>query len=73
MPSIKSLPVMSIETYEATSGKLELYRLLDEGRTAVKNGRKRPLADVMADIKQEITNTPTVFCAPCHTGLMGII
>ncbi len=48
------LVVMSIETYEMLNGKLELYRLLDEGRAAVKEGRKRPLADVMRDIRQEI-------------------
>ena len=50
------LAVMSIEVYEQLSGKLELYRLLDEGRTAVKAGKKRPLEDVMRDIKQEINN-----------------
>jgi len=48
------LAVMSIETYEMLNGKLELYGLLDEGRAAVKEGRKRPLADVMHDIRQEI-------------------
>ena len=48
------LAVMSIETYEMLNGKLELYRLLDESKAAVKAGRKRPLADVMHDIKQEI-------------------
>lgn len=48
------LVVMSIETYEMLNGKLELYRLLDESKAAVKAGRKRPLADVMHDIKQEI-------------------
>jgi len=48
------LAVMSIETYEMLNGKLELYRLLDESRAAVKEGRKRPLADVMRDIRQEI-------------------
>jgi len=32
------LAVMSIETYEALSGKLELYRLLDEGRAAIRAG-----------------------------------
>ncbi|HAU32023.1 MAG: Prevent-host-death family protein [Desulfotomaculum sp. 46_296] len=48
------LAVMSIETYETLKGKLELYHLLDEGRTAVKEGRKRPLEDVMRDIKQEL-------------------
>ncbi len=50
------LAVMSIETYEMLNGKLELYRLLDEGRSAVKGGRKRPLTDVMRDIRQEIAN-----------------
>lgn len=50
------LVVMSIETYEALNGKLELYRLLDEGRVAVKSGKKRPLQEVMKDIKQDIVN-----------------
>jgi PHD/YefM family antitoxin component YafN of YafNO toxin-antitoxin module len=48
--------VMNIEAFEALSGKLELYRLLDEGRAAVKEGQKRPLADVMRDLKQDIAN-----------------
>jgi prevent-host-death family protein len=48
------LAVMSIETYEMLTGKLELYQLLDEGRTAVKAGRKRPLQNVMQDIRQEM-------------------
>lgn len=50
------LAVMSIETYEALSGKLELYRLLDEGRVAVKAGKKRPLNEVMKDIKRGISD-----------------
>jgi PHD/YefM family antitoxin component YafN of YafNO toxin-antitoxin module len=50
------LAVMSIEAYEMLSGKLELYRLLDEGMAAVKEGRKRPLEDVMRDIRQEIAD-----------------
>jgi PHD/YefM family antitoxin component YafN of YafNO toxin-antitoxin module len=50
------LAVMSIETYEMLNGKLELYRMLDEGRAAVKEDRKRPLEDVMRDIRQEITD-----------------
>jgi len=48
------LAVMSIEIYEQLNGRLELYRLLDEGRAAVKAGKKRALEDVMRDIKQEI-------------------
>ncbi len=50
------LAVMSIEMYEMLSGRLELYRLLDEGRTAVKEGKKRPLTDVMKDLRQEIAD-----------------
>ncbi len=50
------LAVMSIETYEALSGKLELYRLLDEGRMAVKAAKKRPLQEVMKDIKRGISD-----------------
>lgn len=50
------LAVMSIETYEALSGKLELYRLLDEGMAAVKAGKKRPLQEVMKDIKRSISD-----------------
>ncbi len=50
------LAVMSIETYEVLNGKLELYRLLDEGRTAVKAGKKRPLQEVMKDIKRVIAD-----------------
>ena len=50
------LAVMSIETYEVLSGKLELYRLLDEGRSAVKAGKKRPLHKVMKDIKRGISD-----------------
>lgn len=50
------LAVMSIETYEALSGKLELYHLLDEGRAAVKAGKKRPLGEVMKNIKQRLAD-----------------
>lgn len=48
------LAIMSIETFEMLNGKIELYRLLDEGRTAVKEGRKHPLTDVMRDMRQEL-------------------
>ncbi|SDN78073.1 type II toxin-antitoxin system prevent-host-death family antitoxin [Acetanaerobacterium elongatum] len=50
------LVVMSIETYEALNGKLELYRLLDEGRAAVKASKKRPLHEAMKDIKRGISD-----------------
>jgi hypothetical protein len=45
---------MSKETYEMLNGKLRLYRLLDEGKKAIKEGTKRPLQDVMQDIRREI-------------------
>ncbi|GEN57201.1 hypothetical protein GCM10012290_18770 [Halolactibacillus alkaliphilus] len=47
---------MSIEAYEALSGKIDLYRQLDEGRTAVEEGRKRPFDEAMNHIKQSITD-----------------
>ena len=50
------LAVMSMETYKMLSGKLEIYRLLDEGRAAAKAGRKRPYADVFSDIEHDITD-----------------
>lgn len=49
------LAVMSIETFEMLNGKLELYRLLDEGRIAVIDGKKRLLSDVMRDLRKEIS------------------
>jgi len=48
------LAVMSIELYEALNGKLELYRLLDEGRAAANAGQLRPYEDVFQEIEQEI-------------------
>lgn len=50
------LAVMSIETYETLSGKLELYRLLDEGEEAIRQGRKRPLDEVMAEVRRELAH-----------------
>jgi prevent-host-death family protein len=50
------LAVMSIETFELMDGKLELYRLLNEGGAAIKKGRKRLFADAMRDIKREIAD-----------------
>ena len=40
---------MSVETYDMLNGKLELYRVLDDGR-------KRPLAEVMRDIRHGIAD-----------------
>jgi len=48
------LAVMSIDLYEMLNRKLEIYRLLSEGRTAVNEGHKRPLDDVMRDFRSRI-------------------
>ncbi len=50
------MAVMSIESYEVLNGRLELYKLLDDGRTAIKEGKKRPLHEVMKDIKRGISD-----------------
>jgi len=50
------LAVMSIEAFELLNGKLELYRQLDEGRKAVKEGRTRPFADFIQAFEQEIAD-----------------
>ena len=50
------LAVMSMEVYEILSSKLDLYRLLDEGRRAAKEGRKRLHSDVFREVKQEIAD-----------------
>jgi prevent-host-death family protein len=50
------LAVMSIEAFELLNGRFDLYRLLDEGRSAAREGRKRPLADAMRDLMREIDN-----------------
>ena len=50
------LAVMSMEMYETLSGKQELYRLLDEGRTAAKAGQKRPYEEVFDELEQDITD-----------------
>ena len=50
------LAVMSIETYETLNGKLELYRLLDEGVADVKAVRTQPLADAMREVRQEMAD-----------------
>jgi prevent-host-death family protein len=49
------LAVMSIETYEFLAGKLELYTLIDEGLTQVKNGRVKPMRGTIKSIREKIT------------------
>ena len=50
------LAVMSMEFYEMLNGRHELFRLLDEGRTAVSEGRKRPFSEAIQDIRRENIN-----------------
>jgi hypothetical protein len=45
---------LSIETYEQLCGKFELYRLLNEGLEAEKNGHIRPFREAVADIRKEL-------------------
>ena len=50
------LAVMSIETYEMLTGKIELHRLLDERIRSKDNGEVRPAKEVFADIRKKIKN-----------------
>ncbi|MDO5378080.1 MAG: type II toxin-antitoxin system prevent-host-death family antitoxin [Clostridia bacterium] len=45
------LAVMSIEVYEQLMGRFELYGKLQDGLNDIKQGRARPLADAMTDIR----------------------
>jgi prevent-host-death family protein len=49
------LAVMSIETYEALSGKLELYKSLDEGIRSIKEGRAKPADVVLKRLRNKAT------------------
>ena len=48
------LAVMSIETYEMLVGRMELYRLLDEGEADIQKGNIIPFEDAISDIKKEL-------------------
>lgn len=45
------LAVMSIETYEQLTGRLELYGLLQEGLDDVSTGQTQPFSEAMAEIR----------------------
>ena len=47
------LVVLSNAEYERLSGKLELYRLLDEGLADIKSGKSRSAEDVLSDIERK--------------------
>ena len=46
------LAVLSIDAYEQLCGKLELFRLLNEGLEAEAAGRIRPAKDAFNDIRK---------------------
>ncbi|MDR1815438.1 MAG: type II toxin-antitoxin system Phd/YefM family antitoxin [Clostridiales Family XIII bacterium] len=48
------LAVMSIETYEQLAGRYELYRLLEEGLRAEREGRTQPADDVIAEVRASL-------------------
>ncbi|MCD8011755.1 MAG: type II toxin-antitoxin system prevent-host-death family antitoxin [Lachnospiraceae bacterium] len=45
------LAVMSVETYEQLTGRLELYGLLKEGLDDVAAGRTQPFTEAMDEIR----------------------
>ena len=49
------LVVMSIETYELLSGKLELYSLIEAGMENVKQGKIKPMKDAIKSIRAQIS------------------
>jgi prevent-host-death family protein len=48
------LAVMSIETYELLSGKLQLYSLIDEGLDQVRQGKVKPMKEAIKSIRAKI-------------------
>ena len=48
------LAVMSMETYELLSGKLELYSLIGTGLDQVKQGKIKPMKESLKMIRQKI-------------------
>ena len=48
------LAVMSMETYELLSGKLELYSLIGKGMDQVKHGQIKSMKESLKTIRQKI-------------------
>jgi prevent-host-death family protein len=48
------LAVMSIETYELLRGRLELYSLVNEGLEQAKNGKTKPMKELIKNIREKI-------------------
>ena len=45
------LAVMSIETYELLTGRIELYSKALEGLESVKSGKTKPLTEAMGELR----------------------
>jgi PHD/YefM family antitoxin component YafN of YafNO toxin-antitoxin module len=50
------LAVMSIETYEALSGKNELYKLIQEGIDDIKNGKTLTEEEMVKNMEHALGN-----------------
>jgi PHD/YefM family antitoxin component YafN of YafNO toxin-antitoxin module len=48
------LAVMSIQVYEKLIGRFDLYRLIDEGLTAEKEGLTRSFHDAIEDLRKTL-------------------
>jgi prevent-host-death family protein len=48
------LAVMSIETYELITGKLELYSLLNDGLKQVKQDKTKPMKEALVSIRSQL-------------------
>jgi len=48
------LAVMSIETYELLTGKIELYNFIEQGLDQVKNGKVKSMKNAIKSIREEI-------------------
>ena len=46
------LAVMSMELYRQLAGRLELYKLIDEGLDDIANDRTEPFEDVVQELRQ---------------------
>ena len=49
------LAVMSIETYELLTGKLQLYSLMDEGLEQIKKGKVKPMKKTIQSIRDKMS------------------
>ena len=49
------LAVMSIETYEKIVGRIELYKLLDEGIDDIEKGKVQSVENVFCDIDNRLS------------------